>query len=324
MWEAKTPSGMKIAEDVLKPIMRAIVAATILLQVKPVYVTDWIVNPLLKFGSLYTQSIVQSIQIPNMSTSVKKIECPAEITDKGWIDREACEFLVQPVAELSHANNQIIKRGLEFINKGLLGLMTLIPHGGRDFLNLITGILLVSAFVSSNFFMALLIIQGIFNFGMALVLYPFQVLTWVAKPANKDKWIDVWPAFEGITKAIQQLIVTMIACAFILAINISIIRALFNWNSSVFVVAAGGSASSNLPTVAASTMGFGEHSILWLSTILTFYLMLRIFDLTREQLKKYTGGKMDTLYKNVTGDAKSTWKNAKNVGKNISKVFNKK
>ncbi|MDR2412991.1 MAG: hypothetical protein LBD50_02140 [Rickettsiales bacterium] len=314
MWEGKA-KGMDIAQNMLKPAIRAIIAATILLQVKPVYVTKWIVDPFLQVGALYTESIIKSINMP--SGRPKNPECPTGIIEKGWISAEGCNFLVQPVATLSHANNQIIKRGFEFVNKGLLGLMTLIPRGGEDFLNLLTGILLVVSFVSSNFFMALLIIQGIFNFGMALVLYPFQVLMWVAKPKNPDKWLDLWPAFDGIIKALQKLVITMIACAFILAINIAIIKALFQWNSSVFVVAAGGSAASNVPQVANSAMGFGQHSILWLSTILTFYLMTRIFDLTREQLKKYTGENMDALHKKATGDIKTTWKGAKDFGKKI-------
>ena len=95
--------------------------------------------------------------------------------------------------------------------------MTLIPHGGEGFLNLITGILLVSAFVASNFFMALLIIQGIFNFGMALILYPFQVLVWVVKP--NDKWVDLFTPVEGLTNELQQLCVTMITLPFILVVN---------------------------------------------------------------------------------------------------------
>lgn len=314
MWDGKA-NGIQIGENLLKPALRAIVAATILLQVKPIYVTEWIVNPFLQFGSLYTESITSTIN--DGAVAAKTIECSPDIIARGWISADSCNFLVQPVAELSHANNQIIKRGFDFINRGLLGLVTLIPHGGEDFLNLITGILLVFTFVSSNLFMALLIIQGIFNFGMALILYPFQVLTWVAKPKNPDKWLDFWPAFEGIIKALQQLIITMIACAFILAINIAIIKALFQWNSSVFVVAAGGAASSNIPQVATSAMGFGPHSILWLSSILTFYLMLRIFELTRKQLTSYIEPGMDKLHGQLTKDAKTTVKNVQDWGNKV-------
>lgn len=321
MWADKTPGGMQIAENMLKPALRAIIAATVLLQIKPIYVTDWIVNPFLQFGAIYTENITASINLPG--GAAPKIQCPPDIVEKGWLSEDSCNFLVQPVSDLSHANNQIIKRGFEFINRGIMGLMALIPHGGEDFLNLITGILLVVTFVSSNFFMALLIIQGIFNFGMALILYPFQVLVYVVKPKN-DKWLDIWPAFEGIIKALQKLIITMIACAFILAVNIAIVRALFRWNSSVFVVATGGSTTNNIPTMANNAMGFGEHSILWLSTILTFYLMIRIFELTREQLDKYVGSGMDSLHKKVTGDAKTTWNNATKYGKQITNAFKKK
>lgn len=290
-------TGSAIAQNMLRPVMRAILAATVLLQIKPVYMTEWLINPFLQFGALYTHSITESINETGMAAP--DVECPASIVQKEWISESSCKFLVQPVSDLSHANNQIIKRGFEFITRGLRGLITLVPHGGEDFLNLVTGILIVTTFVSCNLFMALLIIQAIFNFGMALILYPFQVLTWVIKPKNPDKWFDVWPAFGEVTKALQKIIITMIACAFILCINLAIIKSLFQWNSSVFVVAAGGSAVTNVPQAANSAMGFGQHSILWLSAILTFYLMLKIFDLTRKQLDSYVGGGMDKLYNQV-------------------------
>ena len=113
----------------------------------------------------------------------------------------------------------------------------------------------------------------------------------------------------------------MIACAFILCVNLAIVKSLFQWNSSVFVVAAGGSASSNVPQVANSALGFGEHSILWLSSILTFYLMFKIFDMTRQQLDSYVGKGMDNLYKQVKGDATKTLGNAKKIGTTLGKAF---
>lgn len=309
--------GFTIATNMLKPMIRAIIAVTVLLQLKPVYLTEWLINPFLQFGAIYTESITSTIN--ETGVNAPQINCPPSVIQQGWISQESCEFLVQPVSDISHANNQIIKRGFDFINSGLRGLVTLIPHGGENFLNLITGIILVFTFVASNLFMALLIIQAIFNFGMALVLYPFQVLAYVVK--SSDKWLDVWPAFGGITKALQNIIITMIACAFILCVNIAIVRALFQWNSSVFVVAAGGTATSNVPTVANSALGFGEHSILWLSAILTFYLMFRIFNMTRQQLDSYVGKGMDKLYNQVTGDAKKTVDNTKKLGKTLGTVF---
>lgn len=308
--------GMTIATNMLKPAIRAIIAVTVLLQLKPVYLTEWLINPFLQFGAIYTESILGTI---NDVGGAPKIECPESVMQQGWISQESCEFLVQPVSEISHINNQVIKRGFDFINSGLRGLMTLIPHGGENLLNIVTGILLVFTFVASNLFMALLIIQAIFNFGMALVLYPFQVLAYVVKPS--DKWLDIWPAFGGITKALQKIVITMIACAFILCVNIAVIRAMFRWDSSVFVVAAGGTATSNVPTAVSGALGFGQHSILWLSAILTFYLMFRIFNMTREQLDSYVGKGMDNLYNQVTGDSKKLVKNVKNWGTSLGKAF---
>lgn len=308
--------GMTIATNMLKPALRAIIAAAVLLQLKPVYLTEWLVNPFLQFGALYTESITNTIN--QTGINAPKIECPQSVIDQGWISKSSCEFLVQPVADISHANNQIIKRGFDFFTRGLRGMMTLVPHGGENLLNVITGLVLIFTFVASNLFMALLIIQAIFNFGMALVLYPFQVLAYVAKPS--DKWMDIWPAFGGITKALQRLIITMIACAFILCVNIAIIKSLFQWSSSVFVVAAGGAASSNVPSVANSALGFGQHSILWLSSILTFYLMLKIFSMTREQLNNYVGSGTDKLYNQVKKDTNVLVSRIKDTGKSIGRA----
>ena len=330
MWSK--PSAIKISEELVKPAIRAILAAGLLLQVKPQYITEFAVDPFLRFGAIYTHSISENINQANASAGARQVECPPNILEKGYISPESCGFLVQPVADISHANNQIIKRGMSFITGGLAGLMTLIPHGGRNILNLITGIFLVWAFVASNFFMALLIIQGIFEFGMALVLYPFKVLMFVAKPKHKDKWLDPWNAFDGIIESLKKLVIAMIACVFILAVNIAAVKALFNFNHSAFVVAAGGSASSNVPVVANQAMGFGQHSIIWLSALLTFFLMFKIFDLTRKQLMTYINDdKMTGLYDKVAGDAKKgpgdikkAWKSTTGFIKGVRGVFKKK
>lgn len=301
-----------IVYNVMKPCMRGIVAAALLLQIRPVMLTEVLVNPFLQLGAIYTHAITETIN--ETGTATKKIECPESIIQKAWISKSSCEFLVQPVSDLSNANNAIIKRGFQYITSGLRGLISIVPHGGNAFLNLVTGIILVSTFFSSNLFMALLIIEAIFKFGMALVLYPFHVLSYVAKPS--DKWLDIWPAFAGITKELQGLIITMIMCSFMLCINLAIIKSLFTWNNSIFVVAAGGAASSNVPVVANTGGGFGEHSILWLSSILTFYLMFKLFDLTQKQLETYVGGR-GKLYDQVIGDTKTLWSRIKDTGKTI-------
>ena len=309
-----------IQDSVMKPALRAIIAAVVLLQLRPVYITEWLINPFLQLGSLYTSAITDTVNQVGVATA--NVECPPDIVAKGWISESSCRFLVQPVSDLAYANNIAIKRGVEFIDSGLRGLITLVPHGGADFLSLVTGTILTATFFSSNLFMALLIIQAIFHFGMSLALYPFQVLTYVATPSSK--WMDIWPAFSGITKALQKLIITMIACAFILVINLAVIRALFNWNAAVFVVSAGGAASSNVPSLSMSAMGFGSHSMLWMSSILTFYLMYKIFELTRQQLDAYVGGGADNLYKQVKSDTNTLWRITKKYGTSIAKWVKKK
>ena len=303
MWDGKA-DGFSIAENVLKPCLRAIIAAVILLPIKPVYITNVLVDPFLEFGSIYTRGIFKTIT----NSDTVKFDgpvCPASVTDSGWISKNSCDFLVQPVHAISKENNKIIKYGFGFLKSGLRGLMVPVPHGGADILNVITGILLIFAFVASNLFMALLIIRAIFDFCLSLIMYPFNVLAWVAK--KSDKWFDILPAFSQIIDALKKLVITMIACAFILCVNIAVVSALFNWSSSVFVAAAGGISTTNIPTVTNSGMNFGQHSMLWISSILTFFLMQNIFDMTRQKLKDYTKGVSTKLYDTVTGDAKTVW-----------------
>jgi len=317
MWDG-TATGWSIAENVIKPSLRAIIAIVVLLQIKPVYVTEWLVNPFLEFGSIYTESILKTVTSTEASAK-NAPKCPASIAESGWISESSCNFLVQPVHVVSQENNRVIKYGFTFLKSGLRGLLTLIPHGGKDFLNIITGFLLISAFLSANVFMALLIIQAIFDFCLSLIMYPFNVLTWVAK--KSDKWFDILPPFSQIIDSLKKLVITMIACAFILCINIAAVHALFYGTSTSFVVAAGGTASSNVPSMTNMGIDFGKHSLLWLSSLLTFFLMQNIFKMTRERLDMYTSGTKHTIYDKVTGDAKKTWGKVKSAPGTIKNII---
>ena len=316
MWDGKT-SGFAMSETVLKSVMRAVIAATFLLQVKPVYVTQWLVNPFLEFGAIYTKSIIETANVNG--ASVPDIKCPAGVLAGDWLSQRSCDFLIQPVAKVSSANNVIIKRGFEFLSRGLHGLITLMPHGGQNIMSVITGVLLIFTFVGCNLFMALLIVQGIFEFGMALILYPFGVLAWVAK--RSDKWFDIWPPFSEIIKALQKLVITMIACSFILIINIAVVRALFQ-SGGVQNIAADGVATGNLMngTVTMTAVNFGGHSLLWLSALLTFFLMNAIFDMTRKKLTEYSSTKT-WLYDQTKSDFKATTTWTKNAYTSIKKAM---
>ena len=60
MWSGSL-TGWSIAENIAKPCIRAIIAGLILLQVKPVYVTKFLINPFLEFGSVYTEHILKTV-----------------------------------------------------------------------------------------------------------------------------------------------------------------------------------------------------------------------------------------------------------------------
>lgn len=311
-------SGNKIAESVAKTGVRAVVATLILMSFGPLFITKWLVNPFLEVGAIYTSEIIKTVNVSGVTGRDAMCDENTLIAPDS-VSIDTCRLLVQPVYDLSHANNQIIKRGFDMVTRGLRGLVVLIFSDSEDFMNLLTGAVLVFTFVSCNLFMAMLIIQGIFSFGIQLILYPFNVLTYVFK-AN-DKWFDLMPAFGGLVKALQQLIITMIACAFIFCINVVAIRSLLSWRTSVFVAAAGGSASGNVASIADSSMAsFGAHSVTWLSAILTFFLMFKIFDMTRNQLMAYVGKDSDALYNKTIGNITAAQTRMKTVKDNVKKV----
>lgn len=315
MWSDKI-NVWKIGENIIKPALRAMVAVVILLPVKPIYITDWLLDPFLRFGYVYSSEILNNISIIDINN---ESSCDKINFSKNWISKESCNFLVKPVEKIAYENSKIIKKGFEFLVNGLSDLMMLIPHGGEDFLNIITGFLLIFTFVSSNFFIGLLIIQGIFKLGSALILYPFNILLWVIKPKNPNKWIDLLPPFDNLIKSLQTLVITMISSSFILVLNVTIVKALFSWNSSVFNVTTGVNVQTNLP---GSDISFGEHSILWLSSILTFYLMYSLFDKTKELLLRYSKEKNE-LFDTVKNDSKSLYNILKNKIKLIRGVLEK-
>ena len=305
-----TQKNWSIIENVLKPCGRAIIAGLVLLQIKPIYVTEWLVNPFLEFGAIYTNNILEAVNNSTIDVSSVPI-CPASIEKQGWISKSSCDFLIQPVYVISKENNRVIEYGFNFLTRGLTGMMNLVPNGGQDFLNIITGVVLIAAFVASNLFMALLIIQGIFDFCLALIMYPFKVLTWVVKQSSN--WLDVLPAFKQIIDALKKLVITMISCAFILCVNIALIRALFNWSSSIFV-------SGNSVSVIDASNSFGQHSMLWISAILTFFLMQKIFNMTRDKLNSYSGAS-SKLYNDVTSTGKTIWQKTRNAPAMIKKIL---
>lgn len=313
--------GVKIGESIIKPGIRVLVAVLVLLPLKPQFLANGLINPFLHFGSLYTTEIIKISSDLSFQTE-QNIKCPSGLLEQGWLSNESCNYLIQPVHVLSRANNAVVKRGFKYITSGLQSLVSFVSHNsGQGFMNIITGLLLIGTFTACNIFMALLIIQAIFDFGIALILYPFNVIAWVTK--QSDDWFNVWPAFSGIIDALKKIIITMIASAFILCVNLALVSAIFQWNGRVFVAAVGGTAYSNLPT-GVNSSGFGEHSVLWLSCLLTYFLMNRIFEITRDKLKEYTGKGSTELYDRVKGDVKTSVDIVKSTGKSFKtawKVF---
>ncbi|MDR1696879.1 MAG: hypothetical protein LBR41_01505 [Rickettsiales bacterium] len=309
--DKELPDALKISENVLKPIVRGLIAAAILLPIKPTYITDLIVDPFMQIGAAYSNAIMPT------GESTREIPCP-EFNGTMSVSVKSCAFMTGPVQRLTDVNNQMIKRGLNMVTGSVQTLMLLIPSPDA-ILSMFAGILLVSTFVSNNFFMALLIINAIFELGMSLILYPFRVLTFVAKPKKPDAWIDPWSAFGGIADALRKLIITMISCSFILVINIALVRAILGMGDAAYSDVAAGVSVTNLGL---SDDGGGTLMIA-ISSVLTFYLMTRIFAITREWLDKFAGKGADALYKSTTAFAKTATGRVAQGGKSLKKILKK-
>lgn len=319
LWAGKDMDTISVMTTIVKPCLRAVIAVVVLLQVRPTLVTKYLVNPFLSVGSVYTEEIINFV---NNSIPTEDIpDCSTNKLQEWGISKTSCEFLVQPVYVISYENNRVIKQGFHTLKEGLRGLMTLIPRGGRDIMNVITGLMIIATFVSANLFMALLIIQAIFDLSLAIIMYPFSVLGWVVK--KSDKWLDVLPVFNQLLDALKNLLTAMIGCAFMLCINVASVKALLGQNYHyTFDNIANGAALSNVPQVEHTTELFGNHSLIWLSSLLTIFLLHNIFEATRERLKMYTSGTSTKMYDTVMSDTKIAWGKAKAAPDKVKNIIN--
>jgi len=295
MYDEKAQAdGWSVSKAVAKPMLRALFAITILLQAKPDHITYYVIDPFLEFGAVYASAITKTV-VKNQTTA--NVKCPKNLG--AYMSQEGCLFLVRPIHQVSAVNNRVIKEGLKFI---LRGFTFNIIDG---FMNVVTGLLLVIAFFSSNLFMALLIIQGIIKFGMALIAYPFRVFVYVIKTPDKDDdylWVNPWPAFSSLVKALQKLVIAVIAVAFIIIVNFAVADALTGFDVN----------SVNSP---------GRHSIGWLAAIMTFWFMFEVFNETRRRLDKYVDDKdMTGFYDKVAADTKALAKNVYQFARIQSKI----
>jgi len=295
MYDPKT-DGWSILKNVGKPIARAVFASVFLLQVRPEYITNIIINPFLEFGGVYVGTITKSV----LPKELPKMNCPKGLD--AYFTQDSCDFLIRPIRQVSAVNGGMISKGFDFLMGGIASLLLPVDlpqavTGMAGWGSIITGLLLIATFFSSNFFMSLLLIQGIFKFGLNLAFYPFKVLIYVIKKPDGDEWVDPFPAFADILESLKKLVVAMVAVAFILLINISVVGAMFNFD----------------PTTGEKIAG---HATSWIICLMTLWLVVRVFAITREQLDKYVADPdMTGFYDKVKKDAAKFANNAWNLGK---------
>ncbi len=294
--QSDKPDPFKLAENILKPIMRGVIAISLLLPLNPKYIIQYGIDPFLQFGAIYTSHILGN----EHDFTLQRYTPATAHSDTDYYSESSRYYLTAPLQEISKKNNEIIKSGVELAINGAITL---------KFLQVLTGLALVLAFFSSNLFMSLMFITAIFHFGMALILYPFKIVVYVIKPGNDD-WANFLPVFSDIISALRKLILTMIMSAFVIIINIQLVRALF-----------GPTEMERLRQITSNDLvsGFGAHEFTWLSAILTFMVMYEIFDLTQKKIASYGGESDQSIYKSATGTITTFGKNVAGLAKNFMK-----
>lgn len=283
MWD--NPDAMNIVQTTLKPIIRAVIALAFLLQLSPKIMTEAVVDPLLKFGAIYTEKVLEATpnMIPDTPNQVRNIS-----SENKLFTNETVDSMRRPLDALSQANNEFIVLG---------GKMTLHGLAKLSILTILSGLVMMATFFSSNLFIALLLLQAIFYLGLSFIMYPFYVLIYVVKD-SKD-WINPIPAFTDIFQSLKKLIITMIASAIVTILNIQMIKALYSsgdvekFNSLMEIEDADALAGS-----------FGFQSMSWLYAIILIFLYYKIFTIIRGKISEYGGESDETMYNNVKSDSK--------------------
>ena len=309
------PNAWGMGESILKRMVRALLASVVLIQIRPHHVTNYLIEPFMQFGAIYTESITTVIM-----PSSRAVPSGCYMNLDGYMSSAACEFIMKPMNEIARVNTAIISSGLGLTLRGIGGFAwrsaAIVVTGGigafflgegwaASLLNIITGIVLISTFFSFSLFAAFMIIRGVFKLGISLILFPFRVMTFVMN--DSDKWIDPWPPFKEIVKDVRNLVVAMIAVSFVLIINITVAAALLNFEFD------------------GEAVSFGAHSATWISAIMSFYVMFEVFKRTQKLVEDYVkDGDMTGMYAKVKeGFEKQTGEFAR-WGKSLWGIIRKK
>ena len=73
----------EIAKKILQPGLRAVIALLVLLNLKPMFMTQWLINPFLQLGSIYTTQVLEPINITNKGQP--NVVCPKSIIEQLWL-----------------------------------------------------------------------------------------------------------------------------------------------------------------------------------------------------------------------------------------------
>ncbi|MDR0319559.1 MAG: hypothetical protein LBH81_02355 [Rickettsiales bacterium] len=292
-----------IPKKLAQMMMRAALATTILLAVRPTFLTETIINPFLKLGSIYTESILNSPPGEGSPKAGVGMECNTH----SFFSPEICNQMANPISGIIYKNNQVVTLGLDmmgvpsFITGG--NPMSKKPDMGLWLFNFFVGAVLAITFFLSGLYIASVILQGILNFCFAIMLFPFRTFKWVMQ--QTDAWANPTEALKGIIDSLRGLVVAMVIGGIMTLINLSLIAALFGQSG-----------------ISANLSSWSDKFMIALSSILALLVMTRLLEIAKEKMAKF-GAPDETFYKNLTANAQTLGKTAVKLGGNIGKMLKK-
>ncbi|MDR0448905.1 MAG: hypothetical protein LBG89_00380 [Rickettsiales bacterium] len=286
-----------------KMVVRASLATTLLLALRPAILTETIINPFLGIGSMYTEFIMSS---QASGEAARPGTSSADCNTNSFLSEDVCLRLANPISEIIYRNNQVVVLGMDmmgvpsFITDAGASRMTL--DMGQNLFNFITGAVLVITFFLAGLYIASIVIQGILDFLFAVLMFPVKTLKWVMQT---DVWMNPKAALEDVVASLRKLVVAMIIGGIMTIVNMTLISALF-----------GGGVDVGLSS-------WSDKFMILLSGILCLVVMTKLFDIAREKLAKY-GAPSDEFYKDITSNAQSLGKRMAALADNIKKMATKK
>ncbi|MDR2685448.1 MAG: hypothetical protein LBB23_01590 [Rickettsiales bacterium] len=280
-WAKPTDLIRGIPMRLVKQIVRASIATLLLLTIRPSLITDTIINPMLRVGTMITEFVVPS-------STASRAQCLPGAT-REFFDEKLCSDFANPIASIVYKNNQMVALGLSIINMkfpangggvaaNAAGVVSP-PDLGKGIFNFIVGLFMAGTFFMFGLRLASILLQGILDFCFAIILFPFKVFSYCLKATEGDDWFNPGDALGDIIESLRKLIVTMIVAGIATTINMILIASVV------------GSGTANL-----SGGGWGTGIMTILGSVLCLLIMNKFYEIAKEKIAQYGGANNTALY----------------------------